>query len=602
MERESNSMTEEVKVLVNEFLAGVNGECDRKEIMAYVKEQISDKEKLTDGIIAGALKILTSSGEVIVVSREMYKKGIKLDSLYLRDKVIALLECFQRDLQKTFTINLLGVSNEDVEFIRKISVLSDQLESDIWELEEPEKQEVQTKEKMKNKKIDREKAQGEIEELKRYENQVSIFPRKRKKDGILVSSEYGIAFYYEDLEGKKVRKQFSSQDESVLMMKRTAFLTKLYYEKQKQIKEAEDIKFLTSIISKYLLKEEIHCDKTVNEVIDLYLPFHKARVKYKTHLGEISNSQHIRKLLGKKKVCDLTFNDYQTLLNNVAKGRDGKRASKKTVRAIKGFFARLIKFCKKQSWLSFDQVDHILDDVVMPTTARRNKNAKYLSIENMGKILHTLEDNRRYYLVAKILLLTGMRGQEIFALKKQDLLPEQGLINIHHALEEQEKLKDTDRRYKIGETKNDESDRYAPAIPEVFQCFKELEELQVKRGWREKSYDKGCEDLTIIDSLGQVVDKTCFNRNLGEYLKRRGCEKKLTLHMPRHCYTTYLKLRNANMEDVEFSLGHSMNGVRYEYLAYILPEYLTKLLPKIEEMAEDIRQAEKIELKEMVEL
>lgn len=446
---------------------------------------------------------------------------------------------------------------------------------------------------MKKENMSKEMMEKLVNEVNRYNGEISIYPTTRKKDGVAVPSGFSIAFYYDDLSGKKQRKVFSSKIKEDLLPKRTAFLTALFFEKQEQAERMKNIDLLSNILPASLLKEEVSCNKTVNEAIDLYLPSHKARVKYKTHVGEISNSQHVRKWLGNKMVSDLTFNDYQDLLNNVAKGRNGKLASKKLVRNIKGFFARLIQFCKKQKWLSNEQVEFILEGVVMPTTARKNRNAKYLPITDMGRVLYILQGHRRYYLISKILLLTGMRGQEIFALEKTDLLPEMGMINIHHALEEQEKTKDTDRKYKVGETKNEESDRYAPAIPEVFECFKELEELQIKEGWREKSYALGNGNMAIIDSLGQVVDKTCFNRNLGLYLERHGIEKKITLHMPRHCFATYLKLRNADMENVEFAMGHSFNGVRYEYLADIKPEYITMLFPEIELMARDIKQAEK---------
>lgn len=144
MEKKFNSISEEVKTLVNEFMATVKGECDRKDIVKYVKEHVQDRSVVSDGIIAGSIKMLTATGELVVVSRARYKKGIKIDNLCLKEKVIALFETFQRDLQKACTVNLLGVSNEDMEFIRKVSALSNQLECDIWKLEEgdevPEKE------------------------------------------------------------------------------------------------------------------------------------------------------------------------------------------------------------------------------------------------------------------------------------------------------------------------------------------------------------------------------------------------------------------------------------------------------------------------------
>ena len=194
--------------------------------------------------------------------------------------------------------------------------------------------------------------------------------------------------------------------------------------------------------------------------------------------------------------------------------------------------------------------------------------------------------------MVKILLLTGMRGQEIFALEKSDLLPDEGMLHIHQALEEVEKKHNKDRRFRLGDTKNEESERYAPAIQEVFACFKELEEIQVENGWRDNAYKKGNGSLVIIDRNGEIVDKRAFNRNLGLYLVRRGFNKKLTLHMPRHCYTTYLKLFGADLENVEFSLGHTIDGVRGEYLADLTPDYVKLLLPKITEMAEQVRKEE----------
>ncbi len=198
----------------------------------------------------------------------------------------------------------------------------------------------------------------------------------------------------------------------------------------------------------------------------------------------------------------------------------------------------------------------------------------------------------RLWVVVKILLLTGIRGQEIFALEKSDLLLDKGMLHIHQALEEVEKKHRTDRRFRLGDTKNEESERYAPAIQEVFACFKELEEIQVENGWRDNAYKKGNGSLVIIDRNGEIVDKRAFNRNLGLYLERRGFEKKLTLHMPRHCYTTYLKLFGADLENVEFSLGHTIDGVRGEYLADLTPDYVKLLLPKITEMAEQVRKEE----------
>ncbi len=41
---------------------------------------------------------------------------------------------------------------------------------------------------------------------------------------------------------------------------------------------------------------------------------------------------------------------------------------------------------------------------------------------------------------------------------------------------------------------------------------------------------------------------------------------------------------------MEFSLGHTVDGVRSKYLADLTPDYVKLLLPKITEMAEQVRK------------
>lgn len=54
-----------------------------------------------------------------------------------------------------------------------------------------------------------------------------------------------------------------------------------------------------------------------------------------------------------------------------------------------------------------------------------------------------------------------------------------------------------------------------------------------------------------------------------------------------------LKLLRADVENVELSLlGHTINGVRGEYLADLTPDYVKLLLPKIKEMAAQVKRQE----------
>lgn len=138
MEKKFNSISEEVKALVMEFMATVEGECERKEIVSYVKERIGNKETLTDGIMAGGIKMLTASGELVVVNRARYRKGVKMESLSIREKVLALFNGFQKDLNKAVTVNVFDLTDDDMAFCKKVNELSNEIESRLWKLEEGE--------------------------------------------------------------------------------------------------------------------------------------------------------------------------------------------------------------------------------------------------------------------------------------------------------------------------------------------------------------------------------------------------------------------------------------------------------------------------------
>ena len=69
------SLSEEGKDVIRGYME--NGkEYDRKELVAAIKERAERKDEMTEGVIAGVIKMLTASNEIMVVSRGRYKKGI----------------------------------------------------------------------------------------------------------------------------------------------------------------------------------------------------------------------------------------------------------------------------------------------------------------------------------------------------------------------------------------------------------------------------------------------------------------------------------------------------------------------------------------------
>lgn len=129
------SLTEEGKEIIRNFIEA-GKQYDRKELVAVIRERASKKEEMSDGVVAGVIKSMTSSNEIMVVSRGKYRKGIPMNCQTMQEKVLALLGKFKTELDKVCMVNALTLKSGDIEFIGRLNEISDRLESDIWTLEE----------------------------------------------------------------------------------------------------------------------------------------------------------------------------------------------------------------------------------------------------------------------------------------------------------------------------------------------------------------------------------------------------------------------------------------------------------------------------------
>ena len=132
-------MTKSLSEIAKEVIRGYmesGKEYDRKELVAAIKEKAERKEEMTDGVIAGAIKMLTASNEIMVVARGKYKKGVVGKEQNMQERVTLLFHRFKADLDKMCMVNALNLKEEDLEFIKKLNEISNNLEASIWELED----------------------------------------------------------------------------------------------------------------------------------------------------------------------------------------------------------------------------------------------------------------------------------------------------------------------------------------------------------------------------------------------------------------------------------------------------------------------------------
>ena len=87
------SLSEEAKEVIRGYMES-GKEYDRKELVVAIKERAERKGEMSDGVIAGAVKMLSASGEIVVVARGRYKKGIPGKDQNMQERVTALFHRF----------------------------------------------------------------------------------------------------------------------------------------------------------------------------------------------------------------------------------------------------------------------------------------------------------------------------------------------------------------------------------------------------------------------------------------------------------------------------------------------------------------------------
>ena len=433
---------------------------------------------------------------------------------------------------------------------------------------------------------------GLVAELEKYKNDVKIHPVNKRFDKH--GNPYmGIIVHFDDMNGKRDRKAFQAVTVEELWEKRRKFLTDLYYQKQARKEAAKQVAVMAPVVYKPVTRVDSPCDKTIAQAIEEFMVGYEPTVSGATVEAEKSNNNKIKKYLGSKLVKDITFNDYQNMVNEASKGEDGVYAAKKTIMNLKTSFNRIMRYCMKQTWITLEEFTRITTDVKIPSYTRVYDNSeKILEYEEIGEVLRALKDSPKYYITSRILLLTGMRQEEFYALEKTDLNRKLKYIDVNKAMTKVKNHKKGQPLFVLGPTKNPQSTRKVPAIEEVFNLFDDLETWMVRSGNRKKAKVRGNGNFVITDRNGNLVDEHSFITNLNRYLKDRP-DIDYTLGMMRHCFPTHLDDLDANRYDVDVAQGHKLEGVSDTFYRAIRKSYMRRLYPYLEEMAKKIDEAYK---------
>ena len=123
------SKTSEVRCLITEFMGQIQREVERKDIVEYVQNHV--EREVTDGVIAGAIKVMTADGEIYPVRRGVYVRGFGKTKDTIYEKIYNVCRRFQIDLDRACTFNMLELTEAEKRVYPNVLELSKELRNSV---------------------------------------------------------------------------------------------------------------------------------------------------------------------------------------------------------------------------------------------------------------------------------------------------------------------------------------------------------------------------------------------------------------------------------------------------------------------------------------
>lgn len=414
----------------------------------------------------------------------------------------------------------------------------------------------------------------------------SIYSKPGKKDQI--------QFSYDDETGKKRRKSLSIPPgtdpqqlklEFICSVLEKKYQLQLERQKRQQLQNSlpkEFIEKLDKVVDSIpdSIQTKTNCKKTVSKVIDEYIQYMKERnIAYCTEIAYKTFGNRIKELIGTKRINEITGNDFQYLLNSIKNSKTDEVISKTYLKGISSFFKRTLKYAKKQKYIK--SYTDIIEDIESPLNLKEyDSDNKFLDYPELGKVLYYYQKSYLFYIL-RIMSITGMRAQELLALKMEDLHPDKNYIKVERALKRAKKAANKGRGFEVGTTKTKSSIRTVPTIAEVFELIDEWIGHTIENGARRLAQEKGNGDYIFINSNGDIYDRVFIGIDIWKMQKDKPSIPKVSLHMMRHCYATYLDREGCDLRLIQQSLGHNTKRGSVTEIHYIAKanNHVERVLP-----------------------
>lgn len=278
---------------------------------------------------------------------------------------------------------------------------------------------------------------------------------------------------------------------------------------------------------------------TLRDIFDKYIEVHKVQTTEKTWIRTQScYLTWVDKVLGNKKLVDISVDDIQPIINKVLETR-----APRTADYVKTVIRQIFNFAKQRDL-------YFKDNPAMKIKIKQkdNRRSRFLTQEEARTLLDALaKKSPDVHDIALISLFAGLRAGEIFNLKWEHV--------IWHS-----------ERISIVDPKNGES-RMEPMHPQVKEMLQHRYQND-RDGFIFKA--RNGEKITdLSDTFQRTVDKLGFNDGITDQ------RQKVVFHTLRHTYASWLVMNGVDLYTTQKLMGHKSNQMTQRY-AHLAPGYLEK--------------------------
>jgi len=270
--------------------------------------------------------------------------------------------------------------------------------------------------------------------------------------------------------------------------------------------------------------------------------------------GKCRKYPNILSIIGERRVADLSHDPLQSLLNHVAQ----RGESLSTLKAVRTYLTTALQYAVSERLITINPAISL----ELPTKLLKKKpSERFYSIEEAHRLLSVATG--REHLTLRILLVCGLRPQELLALRDDDVAV--GTLRIDEAIKEKEK-----GEKRLGETKSATSKGYVCVSVGLYE---EIQNWMTARSAAITYHTNAIANAIGSPFLFPTERGTAFR--IGNYLKRylkpiaakAGIPDFTFQAMRRTCATHFQ--RHGNPKDAQAHLRHSALAMTGLYMKEI---------------------------------